>query len=447
MMKEQGKNINEIKTQLIADMNIGNVVESYKPTSTQGIKLKKTLVQWVNEGILNHVQNVSSVIAQCDGLKHVDENAFFLAETLSNKLNSTIKYHVMFCLEQLMSQRTNVIVENAISFLSDSLLLEDEQIKNNIRSGALNTAKTIPVIESLISACKIKTIEHSQTNIHEAYHPVSYVETVNENVFIRLGNSVLAINDKSVVNAKSPSSKFSFISTIVESMKWDNTSNSFAVDHSKWGKFIINEDFISRQKPGSEEIVESTSEELAQEFSLILEHASISSPNEAKYASQFIDSIIALHENYNSLALLDNCVIVENKLYNEKFAIIVNDNSAHFNVLKSTRFPNVNEKFTNVHEALARMEQRSGYDASHFFNKEISILEAKSKENLEKVNATNIIIESLKEKKREIETFILEEKKSAQPNVEKIKKLNESCIEIESIIIEQRNNLQTILAK
>lgn len=437
-MKENTK---QIRTQLINDIGTGSIVESYTPSSTQGIQLRKKLVSLVNEQMLTNVSSIMSVIQHSNALKHVDNQAFILSESLTEKLQSSIKYHVLFVLESLESMPQNSLVGQAKNVVESLLVMEsDDLIKNSIRSGVLLPYKSIQIVESLVTASKISDDNITETGDILAHTPVSYIEKIDEHLYIRIGNNILAVNENNVINTKSPNSKFSYLSTIVESLSWNHTNESFSVMHKDFGTFFISEQSITR-KTNNDQIVEHSSN-LAEEFSVLIESLSENNKQYVQQSRNFIDSIITLHENYENLAILDNCVVVENKKHNEKFALFVQENASYFMVLNSRRFPVTIDKCETIHEGLEKLQKRSGYDASKRFSNAIQISENATKAIMENVEAYESIIETLTEKKNEIVGLITEEKMQQKPNMKYIGSLQQTKAKVEALIIEQRNAQQ-----
>lgn len=440
------KNIESARKTILENLNIGQILENFKPLSMKGSSTKSQLVTLFNNGRLNNLSAITDMIVECHNMMHVDQNAYEISETLSEKLTNDIIAKLVFCHEDLSSKPTNVIIENALNVIDTLVTLNEDQIVNSIRTGALNAFRNFNSVQFVIESCKIVTENSAESNQHVAYRPVSYVETINENTFIRLGNNVLLLNNSNVFVTKSPSPKFNFMSSIVEQMKYDQVNEQFSVEHDSLGQFIVSESAISRKSAQDKEFEQYTPQALVEAMSLIVESKGFTSVNrrEINEQQQFVDALVALYENFDKVAILDQCIIVENKLTNEKFTMLVHENTPYVGVLKSTRFPNVVEKFANVVEALNKLKKRSGYDAKHFFVKDIVIFETLSETTTKQVEALQSVVEALDVKRKEVVKLINEERNGEIRVPEKAKLLAETLQTIDAMIVEQETAIAEI---
>jgi len=285
--------------------------------------------------------------------------------------------------------------------------------------------------------------------MHEAYVPVSYVEQVNENTFVRLGNNVLAIGRNGIQLASSPNTKFSFLSSVVEAMEYDNVNESFGVTHRELGTFTINEHSITRKTANAEdkETVYESAEAMVTSLNMIVETKANNTFNRKKIneQKQFIDSMLALKENLSSVFELDNSVVVENKNTRERFAMIIHEGKTFVGVLQSNRLPNIFERCQNINEGLTLLHKRSGYNAMKFFSDQVEIHETLSKKQQKEATALRNVIETLSNKEDEIKEALTEAKSAKFPRKEKIDMLNGALAKTKSIILEQRTNLQSYI--
>lgn len=441
------QHIENARLQLMESVNIGQLLEEFKPSSMQGSTIKKTLIENFNSGKINSVQSLAHIVYECNELRHVDNNAFRLSETVSEKLASSIKNQMIFCFESLNKMSNTNITESAKNVLESLIQLDESEIKNKIRAGALNPYKSISSVRFVIESTVIKSDDSEKGSIYEAYTPVSYVESINESTYIRLGNKVIALNENSLFLTKSPNTKFSYMSSIVEALKYNRENESFDIKHPDLGEFMIGEAGIQRKKLGSDELLTESNQELIENLSLIIETKGSNAVTRRRILEQkeFVDGLISLQENYDNIAQLDNSVVVDNKQTNEKFALIVHENKAFVGVLKSTRFPNVFESFSNINEALNFMQKRSGYDAKQFFTHEVALFESLSEKQEIEAKALRNVVEKLEAKRGELETLISEEKSAANPVNEKIQMFKESLSQLNGMIVEQKQNLQEYL--
>jgi hypothetical protein len=443
------QNIEKTRAQILESVNIGQLLEGFKPSSMQGSTMKKNLVEAFNQERLNTVSGLAHIVYECNNLRHVDNNAFRLSEVISEKLGSSIKNQMVFCFESLGQMSETEITKSAKNTLENLIQLDESEIKNKIRSGALNPYRSISSVRFVIECTKIQNENHTDEAIHEAYTPVSYVETINENTYIRLGNKVIALNEHNLLLTKSPSTKFSYLSSVVEALQYNRENETFDIKHPALGEFMIGESGIQRKKLGSDEVLNESNEELIENLSMIIESKSSNAITRRQVAEQkeFVDALISLQENYDSIAQLDNSVVVENKQTKEKFALIVHEGKSFVGTLKSTRFPNVFESFSNINEALSYLQKRSGYDAKQFFVHEVALFESLSEKHAIEAGALKSVVEKLEAKRTEIEKMIGEEKSIENPSIEKINMLKESLSQLNGMIVEQKQNLQEYLNK
>lgn len=239
------QNINTARQSILENVNLGSIIENFEPISMQGTALKKSLVESLNAKGLHTITAVTDVIVECNSLRHIDANAFVVAESLTSAIKDSIKAKMVYCFETL-SNTTNTLSENLKAKLEQLIVLEDAEIVNSIRSGSLLPFRSINAVNFLIESVKLDTEESSTGAIHEASQPVSYYE-INEagTTFVRLRNRVIGFKDNLIFEANSPSHKFSFMSSIVESMKWSAEREVFVINHNELGQFTVSENFCS----------------------------------------------------------------------------------------------------------------------------------------------------------------------------------------------------------
>ena len=445
------QNINTTRQTILENVNLGTIIENFEPISMQGTALKKSLVESLNDKKLFTITALTDVIVECNALRHIDSNAFVVAESVTNAIKDSMKAKIVYCFETL-GTRQNSLTENLKAKLEQLVILEDAEIINSIRSGSLMPYRSIGAVNFLIESVKLDTDESSTSAMHEAYHPVSYYE-INEadTTFVRLHNRVIGMKENLIFEANSPSPKFSFMSSIVESMTWSPDSEAFLVEHAELGTFTVSENMITRKAKGSDEIVESSdAKAFVSELSMIVEAKANNSisRNVLNEQKHFIDAIVAIKENINHIALTDNIVIVETKASGDKFALIVNENvgGAAVCTLKSNRLPNILEQFGDIRNALKVLESKSGFNATSFVTDKLQVLESADAQKVSNANAMKSVVEALIAKETSIIAMITEAKAETNRNTGKIEKLNEALSVTRGLINEQNNKLAQILS-
>jgi hypothetical protein len=440
------KNIINARQQLLDTLNLGTLIEEFTPLTMQGTSLKKQLVESFNAGNLSYVVALTEVIASSSKLNHLDSSVSKLTRRISESLEDSMSAKLVYCSEIVQSMRPSTFNESLINQLDSLLVLEDSQIIQKIRSGVLNPYKSIHVVGFVIESAAIKTENSVSTALVETFNPVTYTEENSHGVHVRLHNSVYCISESSVRPTNSPSPKFTYLSSIVEGLSFNRENESFIAEHANLGRFEVSKDQIKHITENNEFVYEST-KAFSKQSSLIFEsRQSKNSMSKAVIESEkkWIDAIINIQENFENIALSDNILMVENIQRDEKFAFIVAENMFYVSTLKSNRLPNELESFSNVKEALKKLEKISGYNASLFVSEHLTVADNAAREIEAKASSLKTVIESLNEKHTEIVKLIKEEKSKEPKNEERLIKLNDALKVSEAFILEQRTELATI---
>ena len=180
------QNINTARQTLLETINVGQILENFNPVSMQGSAFKKHLLEANNEQKLQTITGLTDMIFECNKARHIDAAAFQIAEQMSEHLSDNIKAKLIYCYESLQTSKSNSLLESLMTKIDSLIVLEDAEIVNSIRSGSLNSYKSISAVGFIIESVAIKSTNVSETATHEAYHPISYIE-VNESgvAFIR----------------------------------------------------------------------------------------------------------------------------------------------------------------------------------------------------------------------------------------------------------------------
>lgn len=443
-------NIESTRQSILEQVNLGQLLEQLSPQTMSGSQLKQKLVEQFNANRLNSVAALTEIIFECSKIAAADSAFLTFNESISEKLTDSIQAKLVYCVETVQSARPNTLTEQLVEKIETVLeSKESDVILGSLRSGILKPFQSMPIVNFITESIKITTEEEASTDIHEAFQPVSYFEKDSTgNLFVRLHNKVLAINESNVTFVNSPSPKFAYLSSIVEAMQYDNANQTFKIAHKDLGQFEISEAAITRHINETTTICESAAEFL-QQMSIIVESKDSTfsklGKNEIYEQKQFVDSLISLKNNISNLAIADNIFMVENKKFHEKFAMILTEQFTYIATLKSNRKPLLLEKFNDVKSAVTRMSILSGYDTSHFVVEQLAVEAAANSEKAEQITEQQNIVEELTAQQKMIVAEIANEKR--QPNCSEavLAKLEEARQLNEAHIVEQRSILSDLL--
>lgn len=438
------------QVEVVKNINLGNLLESSTASTIEGDKLHSFLVENFNNQKFSSLSSLLQVANHCNASK--DTSMIKIGTSIVEKVNANLDSRLVYLIEALENapwQSVNSLSKQLLEKAEEILAMESMEEKvNTIRSGALGVYKSVtPIVDWLHEAVKIKQENQLDENIyHRAYHPIVFIEEgMNGISNIKLGNKVFALHENNVVETVSSSPKFTYLSTIVEALKYDQVNECLVHTDEKLGVFKINESGIFRGEDAPMLLENFEQSSFIKEMT-VLNEALSSNVNEAKRNNQIIDALLSVNHNFKSIVRADNILMVEALRNREKYALIVNENhTAHLATLSSMRYPNVLQSFGRIDEAIEELKYRTGYDASDFFIKSISeqnVYDEKDKLIAEQYNK---IISELEQKETYVRSKINESRMNGQIN--KQKAFENSLIQIQSLIIEQRQNFSKQLKR
>ncbi len=423
---------------ILSDINLGQLLESSKPTTLTGDKLKTFLVENHNNQKFNSISGMLNVASNC--LSSKDVSLINIGHTIIEAVSSNLDARLIYCLESAISNKyfeQNSLLVQLSEKLDELLIIESIDEKSTLlRSGVLSPYKTASnIVDWIHEAVQLKQTSVNETVEHKAYNPIIFIDENASSIFFRLANKVFAINENGLVETVSPNPKFAYLSSIVESLKYEHVSESFIYVDKKLGAFKINEQGIYRNDEQLVETYEQT--KFIKEMGVLVESLS-NSQSELATNRSTIDAMLSVKENFSHLAFADNILMIEHLRLNEKYAIIINENKSYVATLASLRYPTNLKQFNRIDEALDFVKKRTNYDASEFFT--ASLNEQSNHDEKSKLIADkyNDLIEELDAKKIDIKNRIVEHKKNLQFN--KAKALESTLVIVESAIIEQKQN-------
>lgn len=435
-------NIENIRMELLESLGFGSMIEKLAPISMKGSQFKHRLVEGFNKESYTKIKNISESLLSAVKFRENDNAVDVFLTEASNKFKDLgIKSSLVYSFEIIESLRSeSQITLGALKTLDSLVVKESNEIVESIRSGALNAYRSLPTIENVIGLTKIVESDKYDGVDYEINTPISYIEeTSNANCF-RIGNYVFAINENGVARVNSPSAKFTYLSGIVESLIKEG--ESFKAISEDLGTFILSENKVELVKEG-EEAVELDLQKYIKEQSMVME-AKQDRLTEAKKEKTrgFIDAIVALKENFNSLAILDNVKVVKNKRLNESFIFVVNENNYNILSVDSKRYVNLNESYDRISEAIKRFETITNVNLNKSY---IGLLAEEVKQDETKealISEQQEILQGLVDKSNSIKEAI-----SVSKNADKIKALQEALELTSKFIDEQTDQLNTLLSK
>lgn len=442
------KNVNKERLNIIQSLRLNEALNNFDPQTMASIDLKKMVSEKLDNGKLVSITAIIDVMTECNSIKNTDIKAFEFYETLSERLSDNFKAKVVFVHEEISSMRQSNLTEQVLNKLDEFLVMESEQIMEAIRSGALNAFRSYAPIKLLTESIKRVTENIEESDVFIAHRPVSFFEHQGDNTFIRIGNQVLCVNENNVSFATSPNTKFTYITSVMESMKWDSEKHEFKAAYKDLGGFTVNENSIVRKTEKSEKIYEDKSG-LIKDMNMLVESMGNNAfdRREKQFRKQFIDSLLAIKENWNNIAILDSFVVVENRQNKEQFTMFVYEGNTFVGILKSNRYPNNFTKVGDINEGLSLLKKRSGYNAQQFFLEHVEKFNTITGEKTEKALAYREVIESLEQRESLIRNKITEERGKDNPSKSKLTKLDEVLSKVNALIVEQNNNLRKIIGK
>lgn len=436
------ENIEKAKFDILESLNIGSKIESIAPLTMQGSQLKANLIKSFNEGAMDTVVGVSNAIFESSKLQAIDEQVYSFAHTCSEDIvNAGLKAKIVYAYECIQNKNEDVIIGSARKTYDALVVLEEAEIKSSIRAGVLNPFRTLPFVKEIIESAKIISTDVVESDVIVAMHPVTHTEVFEGALFFRNSNKVYAMNEKGMVESNAPSSKFAYISGIVESLDFNSKNNTFAFEHETLGKFQISESGLARENSeGSYEILENA--EFIKSMNMIIESQNLSgrtATNVAKSQRSTADALIAIAENFKSISVADNIIECYNKKNGNRVILVDNTDKFHVAVVESVRLPKIIETFTNIKDALAVFEAKTSFDATNMCAHIIEKCEIESSEKKEAIAEQRSLVEELQTRRdtliESIETSESEEKDKLQAVLEGV----------DQLIVEQTNLLNTLL--
>lgn len=433
------KNINNLREQVLEKLNIGEVVENFKPSTLSGTNFKKALVNGVNENKVQSVLGYLNVLNNAKGLQNVDSGVMHLVDVMENKLNADkFTNLLMVCLETVQADEEDKskTKDSVLEKLERISTLDVNEAKNLIRSGLFGGTKSVyPVLNLLVNESVMITENKVETDEFKVYSPITYNVVENGNLFISFGNRTFVMNaSHGVMETKSPSPKFSFITTVLERLDFNYEEKSFKYKDDVLGNIkLTNEGF---ERDGSVLDLET----FIRNTSLVVE-TKVSNNYSQNAKKQVIDGLIAVQENISDIIVADNVLVVESK--KGKFALFnVGEIGKYYvAVLESNYSPNVLEMFTETKGAVDFLLKRSDYNASTFLALESAKEVEENNEKEEIIKEQRDIINTLINKLNDINSLIHETKENDGDNEEKLEKLKEAKELTESLIVEQKSIL------
>lgn len=440
------KNVNKERLNIIQSLRLTEALGNFNPQTMASTDLKKRVSEKLDNGQLITLASIIDVIGECNTIKNTDSKAFEFYETLTERLNENFKSKVVFVYEEILAMRQSNLTEQLLGKLDELLGKDSEEIKESIRSGALVAFRSYEPIQFLTESVKRVTENTEEVDVFIAKRPVSFFEHQGDDTFIRIGNQVLCVNENNVSFATSPNTKFTYITSVMESMQWDSEKHEFKSEYSGLGEFTVNENSIIRKNDDVEKIYEDKSA-LIKDMNMLVESMGNNTfdRREKQYRKQFIDSLLAIKENWSNIAILDSFVVVENRQNKEQFTMFVYEGNTFVGILKSNRYPNNFTKVKDISEGLMLLKKRSGYNAQQFFLEHVEKFNTITGQNTEKAVAYREVLEKLDAKENEIRSKISEERGKDNPSQAKIAKLNEVLSSVCALIVEQNNNLRLII--
>lgn len=439
------KNILKIKENLMLELNIGNIMENYAPSTVSGTSMKDAMTNAVNEGKISGMTGYLNVLNIFNGMKNVDSGAMKTYDIMESRIaENSFHSKLVFCFEEVSkdeSDRANVknVTLEKLDALSEK---EVNEAKNMIVSGFLNGSKSMyPCLELLINESKIEKEKTVITSEHKVYSPVTYNVFENGNLYISFGRRVFGISpEHGVAEVKSPNPKFQYISQVMEHLDYDYKDQSFSYNDPILGEVKITSEGFERSMMINEslETKVNSQAEFISESAVVLE-AKCKNRNDLQTRRSMIDGFCAIHENMKDVVVADNVLVVEKA--SEKFALFNMGNIGKYyvTIVESHYVPNITECFNNANDALNFLEKRSGYDASSFLALEITNESKEDKEKAETIEEQKGIINDLTENLNSIIDLIKEAKEEG--NDEKVTKLQDAKDLNEAMIIEQKGKL------
>lgn len=398
----KANNLEKFRNSMLQKIKLVESVMSLKPTTVAGSLFKtkvltetrsaKLTVSLVNK-ILTEMSNVNDIAikdAYAPMIEFVNQNRVLFGTAL--------------VVEQLQQKTAkNPLHENALTILEEQLGDTNESVKSYIRNGGFDTIIGVnkAILGRLVVEARTEyelTNENKSNSSVEIYHPVSLTESADKQIYFRVENSVFAIDESAIRETKAPSKHFIAVSEAIEKFAAHDTAsdNLVVMIHDK--NYVITETAITEV---NEDCTPGRSFDRA---GFITEmHRTIAATGNNMIARQ-ADAAIAIQENLDNVAILDNVNIVKNKRYSETFMIAEHAGTIYTAVLKSSRWVKQFNKHTTISEAVERIKSWSNIDLTEMFESKIKA-ESTAKRDLmikkqnidENINAYEIRLKTVNE--------------------------------------------------
>jgi hypothetical protein len=247
------QNILAKQSKVLSTINLGQLLESTKAITMSGEKLHAFISENFNNQVFNNVTNMLSVASHC--LASKDSAMIDMGNSIVESIKGSIDARLFYCLETVQASSNNQFSQLSKQLsekLQDIIAMEsvDEQL-SAIRSGNLSTFRTVtPLVDFVFEMAKVDVADQvTETIHHKAYHPIVFVEEgANSDIFLRLGNKVFNIKGNEVLETVSVSPKFTYLSSIVEALRFDHIKDCFVLETANLGSFVINEQGVFRNE-------------------------------------------------------------------------------------------------------------------------------------------------------------------------------------------------------
>lgn len=426
----------ETRSNLLNSLDVGKIIESTEASTVKGTEIRSRIINQF-ESLSDSVSGLMHIREAFSQYAPIDKGLYTIVEKIDEALiDNSFEFKTIFCHESLSGSKDAMKIK-ASKNLEEIMSKNIDEAKASIRNGMFNGfISSLPMLSLLTEEAKIKTEELEDCNKFEVTTPYSYVEESNSGLSIRLGNKVFSIIGEKLIEAASPSPKFSYISSVVENLvKFNTDKQSFIyVDESQ--TIEVNRQEIKRIL-GENVSTYETSSEFAKNMKLVVE-----SNGSKSNLGEIVDALISLKENYDNISKADNFILINKKTTNETFAAgKINDNHIIL-TLSSTRLPSMVENHDSAIEAIKSLNKKSGYDASSFFSdsliKENKLIESKNAEYQERTS----VVKTIEAKIDEIDNHIREARNAG--NIEREESLLKNRSVAESLLIEQKTEISKL---
>lgn len=406
---KQFTNIEEARLAILTSVNFGELVENFKPTTMQGHNIKTEFTNLISENSVSSVFGLSRAIEYADRYSTIEEQLKTFKQDATERMNENLlTSQLVYTFESIANvQRNSIVRDRALVVLDEMVAMSESEIKASVRAGKLNPFRSLPCIPLIIEACAINTASGVDTADVKVSHPISYIEESTEGIHFRSGERVYLVNENGIQETVCPNQKFLYVSSIVEAMEFD--TDHFKFSHPQLGDFKISENGIERKN--TEEVFESMSNtEFTKKMSLVIEgfgiKADVSGNATKAELTKTCDAILALSENFDGVAELDNVFEAVNKSTGDKALLLNNNTNFHILMVESKRQAKIVESFTDIREALSRFETKVGVNLCEQFTNEINEAVSTDAAITESISEHQDLLNKLVERKEAVEKEI-----------------------------------------